>query len=263
MFLQRALWGPLLPFSSERRFSQWQRCQPQKHSERKIYCTCNYISISLYRKAVCYWRKYFLVAKPVIPAHSEWLLGFLCQQQHHKKNVQREQITLPGHSSATPDGSGTAGLCPWLPQQMSLWHFKPATETCSVVFACWGLKKSIHLMIPFQGMPSNTSHRQAPARNRAFKCPETSGMMGKEWSSNKRGSFEARRPPDISGKWCGTAITAGDFGSPGQQDRLAVVCTKVLCGTPAWAGCGASSLLCAVSPLGQDCRLKLPSPAQD
>lgn len=68
----------------------------------------------------------------------------------------------------------------------------------------------------------------------------------------ERGSFEDRKPPDISGKWCGTATTAGDFGSPGQQDRLAVVCTKVLCGTPEWAGCGASFLLCAVSPLGQD-----------
>lgn len=78
----------------------------------------------------------------------------------------------------------------------------------------------------------------------------------------ERGSFEARRPPDISGKWCGTATTAGDFGSPGQQNRLTVVCTKVLCGTPEWAGCGASSLLCAVSSLVQDCRLKLPSAAQ-
>lgn len=88
------------------------------------------------------------------------------------------------------------------------------------------------------------------------------------WNDEERvefqetGGFEARRPPDISGRWCGTATTVGDFGSPGQQDRLPLVCTKVLCGTPEWAGCGASSLLCAVSLLGQDCRLKLPSPAQ-
>lgn len=56
---------------------------------------------------------------------------------------------------------------------------------CSVVSACCGLKKN---MISFQGMSGNVIksmipfHRQAPARRRAFKCPETSGMM---WSSRK------------------------------------------------------------------------------
>lgn len=55
----------------------------------------------------------------------------------------------------------------------------------------------------------------------------------------ERGSFDARRLPDIPGRWFGTATTAGDFDSPGLQDRLAVVCTEVLCGTPERARCGA------------------------
>lgn len=118
------------------------------------------------------------------------------------------------------------------------------SKTWSVVSACWGLKKNIQLIIPFQGMSRDI-------------WDDGEGVDFQE-----RRGFEARRPPDIFGGWCGTATAAGDCGSPEKQGRLAVLYTKVLCGTPEWAGCGASSLLCAVSPLGQDYRLKLPYPAQ-
>lgn len=122
---------------------------------------------------------------------------------------------------------------------------------CCVVSACWGLKKSSHLRIPFQGMSTNTSHRRAAARKRAFKCPQTSGMMGKEGSSRKGEVLKPEGLLTSLGRWCGTATAAGDFGSPGQQSRLEwcalkfcvglqseleVVLHLFMCHLPSWAG---------------------------
>lgn len=68
----------------------------------------------------------------------------------------------------------------------------------------------------------------------------------------KTGGLEARRPPDTSGRWCGTATTVRDFGSLGQQGGVRITRDALVC-----VGFQ-SGLDVAPASLGQDCSLKFP-----
>lgn len=195
--------------------------------------------------------------------------GSLCKQQHHMQNFQRWEITLAGHSSTTPDGSECYMTLSLTSSTNATVTFQTATwdgfKTCSVVSACQRENSSWE-KYPLEGTLSGDVSKYVPqagtGQKEGLQVSRDIWDDGDGLECRETGGFEARRPPDISGRWCGTATTVCDFGSLGQQDRLLVVCTplempwSVLDSRVGWMW--PLPLHCAASPLGQDHRLKFP-----
>lgn len=143
----------------------------------------------------------------------------------------RWEITLTGHSSTTPDRSGCCMALSLTPSanvsvtfQTSSWdRFK----MCSVVSACRRVKSSWE-KYPLEGTLSGDMGKYVPqsgtGQKKGLQVSRDIWDDKEGLECQEPGSFEARRPPDISGRWCGISTTVCNFGSPGQQDRLRVVC---------------------------------------